>query len=221
MPDEHYTERSIRLPETFWCYEPLIESQTTPLPATASGFITFGCLNNFCKITSSTLQTWRGLLAAVPNSRLLLHARIGSHRDRIREALAGNGVDPHRLEFVDKLSLPQYMEQYHRIDIALDPFPYVGGTTTCDALWMGVPVVTLKGQTAVGRAGFSILMNLGLPELVAQTPQEYIQIAADLAGDLPRVAALRSTLRERMKNSPLMDAPRLRATWKRLTAKCG
>ena len=110
------------------------------------------------------------MLAAEPNSRLLLHARIGNHRERIREVLAVHGLDPHRLEFVDHLRLQQYMEQYHRIDIALDPFPYVGGTTTCDALWMGVPVVTLKGQTAVGRAGFSMLMNLGLPELVAQNP---------------------------------------------------
>jgi protein O-GlcNAc transferase len=208
VPDAHYTERSVRLPETLWCYEPVIESRTTPLPAAASGLITFGCLNNFCKITNSTLQVWCGLLAAVPNSRLLLHARIGNHRDRVRQALAGNGLDLHRLEFVDRLPLQQYMEQYHGIDIALDPFPYAGGTTTCDALWMGVPVVTLKGQTAVGRAGFSILMNLGLPELVAHTPPQYAQIAADLAGDLPRLTALRSTLRERMKNSPLMDASR-------------
>ena len=206
--DEHYTERSIRLPETFWCYQPSIESSVNPPPAAESGLVTFGCLNNFSKITDMTLQVWCKLLAAVPNSRLLLHARAGGHRERVSRLFAASGIDPARLEFVGKLTLQQYMEQYHSIDIGLDPFPYVGGTTTCDALWMGVPIVTLRGQTAVGRTGVSVLMNVGLVELIAENAEQYVQIAAALAGDLPRLAALRSGLRERMKNSPLMDAAR-------------
>jgi predicted O-linked N-acetylglucosamine transferase (SPINDLY family) len=100
------------------------------------------------------------------------------------------------------------MRTYGRIDIALDPFPWGGGITTCEALWMGVPVVSLVGRTAVGRGGASILANIGVPELVAQTPEQYVQIAAALARDLPRLAELRRTLRARMQASPLMDAPR-------------
>jgi protein O-GlcNAc transferase len=206
--DAHYVEESVRLPETFWCYEPMTESPVSPLPAISSGFVTFGCLNNFCKITPETIEAWCAILAAVPNSRLILHAHPGSHRDRTRQKLMDHGIDPRRLEFVEKLPLQQYLEQYNRIDIALDTFPYGGGTTTCDALWMGVPVVSLLGQTAVGRGGFSILMNLGLPELVAKNEHEYIQIAAALAADRASLTDLRLTLRDRMKRSPLLDAPR-------------
>jgi len=106
------------------------------------------------------------------------------------------------------MSTEDYFTLYRRIDVALDTFPYGGGTTTCDALWMGVPVVTLVGQTAVGRGGLSILSNVGVPELAARSQDEYVRIATELAGDLPRLAHLRATLRQRMAQSPLMDAPR-------------
>jgi protein O-GlcNAc transferase len=206
--DEHYSEKSIRI-ESYWCYQPPIETlEPTPLPAARSGFVTFGCLNNFCKITPATLQTWRELLAAVPNSRLRLHASPGSHRDRICRFLRDSGIDSERLTFVARLSLAAYMEEYQRIDIGLDPFPYVGGTTTCDALWMGVPVITLCGQTAVSRGGVSILNNVGLPELIADNTGQYVRIAAGLAADLPRLDRLRSGLREKMRLSTLMNAPR-------------
>ncbi|MGD0542162.1 MAG: tetratricopeptide repeat protein [Tepidisphaeraceae bacterium] len=207
--DQPYAERSIRLEETYWCYEPPLDSpDITPPPAASSGFVTFGCLNNFCKVTTATLQAWLRILAAVPNSRLLLHASPGSHRDRISRSLADCRIDPQRLGFVAKLSIAQYLRQYNNIDIGLDPFPYVGGTTTCDALWMGVPVVTLRGQTAISRGGASILTNIGLPELIAHSPEEYVHLATDLAMDLPRLSHLRSNLREKMRGSPLMDAPR-------------
>ncbi len=174
--DENYAERSIRLAETYWCYEPPIDSlEMSPLPAAAKGFVTLGCLNNFCKITPETFLTWSRLLIAVPNSRLLLHATVGSHRDHLHKKLSDQGVDPNRLTFVDRLALPQYMQQYQSIDIGLDPFPYVGGTTTCDALWMGVPVVTLRGQTAISRGGASILTNIGISELIAESPEQYVQ----------------------------------------------
>jgi predicted O-linked N-acetylglucosamine transferase (SPINDLY family) len=214
--DARYTERSVHLPQTYWCYQPPVDGLDLQPPpsdfgelsrAESAGFVTFGCLNNFCKVSPPTFDTWTKLLAAVPNSRLLLHARQGAHRQRLRDELHAAGVGPDRLGFSEMLSLPQYMRQYNQIDIALDPFPYVGGTTTCDALWMGVPVVTLRGSTAISRGGVSILSNIGLHELIADTPEQYIRIAADLANDLPRLSHLRSTLRDRMLHSPLMDAP--------------
>jgi predicted O-linked N-acetylglucosamine transferase (SPINDLY family) len=122
--------------------------------------------------------------------------------------LEQQGVDPRRLRFADFQPPKEYFGLYGQIDIALDPFPYGGGTTTCDALWMGVPVVSLVGKTAVGRGGLSILSNIGLPELVARSEEQYVRIASELAGDLPRLRDLRSTLRQRMERSPLMDAPR-------------
>ncbi len=112
------------------------------------------------------------------------------------------------MEFVDFLPVAKYFGIYRRIDVALDPFPYGGGTTTCDALWMGVPVVSLAGQTAVGRGGLSILSNIGLAELVAEDAEQYVRIAAELAQDLSRLSTLRATLRERMQASPLTDARR-------------
>ena len=126
----------------------------------------------------------------------------------MRDLLERQGIDPRRAKFVGWVPLSEYFKRYEQIDVGLDPFPCNGGTTTCDALWMGVPVVTLAGRTAVGRGGVSILANVNLPELIAQTPEQYVQIATDLAGDLPRLAELRRTLRGRMQGSALMDAPR-------------
>jgi predicted O-linked N-acetylglucosamine transferase (SPINDLY family) len=225
--EEFYSEQSVRLPETYWCYRPVIETPpVNTLPALAEGRVSFGCLNNFCKVSLKTLAAWSRLLEAVPRSRLLLHAYAGSHRDRGRAFFAERGIVAERVVFVDLLPLPEYFRVYQSIDMALDPFPYGGGTTTCDALWMGVPVVTLAGQTAVGRGGLSILSNLGLPELVSYDPDQYVRIAAELAQDLPRLSALRATLRDRMQASPLMDAPRFarnveaayRAMWNRWRA---
>jgi predicted O-linked N-acetylglucosamine transferase (SPINDLY family) len=109
--------------------------------------------------------------------------------------------------FVSFAPLHEFLAVHHQIDIALDPFPYNGGTTNCDALWMGVPIVTMNGRTAVGRGGASVLNQIGLPELVAQDAEEYVKLATDLASDIPRLTRLRATLRQRMQDSPLMDAP--------------
>lgn len=207
--DTFSTERTIRLPHCFWCYEPHeIAPDVSALPAQLNGFITFGSFNNFSKVTEPTLRLWAELLRGVPRSRLLLHTLEGEHRQRVRAIFASAGVSPDRLEFVGFQPMDAFFRLHHRIDIALDPFPYGGGTTTCDALWMGVPVVTLAGQTAVGRAGVSLLSNVGLPELIARTAEEYVAIARGLASDLPRLAELRATLRHRTSASPLMDAPR-------------
>jgi predicted O-linked N-acetylglucosamine transferase (SPINDLY family) len=208
--DGDYCERSIHLPQSYWCYEaPQCAGEVEPLPATEAGYVTFGCLNNFCKVSNQTLGMWVRLLQSVPDSRMILHAHMGSHRLRFNRMLAAEGIDPHRIIFMGVKPLREYLDTYAQaIDIALDPFPYNGGTTTCDALWMGVPVVTLAGQRAVSRAGVSLLTNVGLPELIAQSPEQYVAIARGLARDLPRLGQLRATLRSQMQNSPLMDAPR-------------
>lgn len=202
-----YSEKTIYLPETYWCYAPLyLAPEVTPVPALQHGNITFGCLNKFCKVSDGALAAWAKLLHAVPSSRLLLYAQQGGHRLRVADQLKREGIEPGRLEFVGFMPGREYFESYGQIDIALDTFPFGGGTTTCDALWMGVPTVSLAGQTAVGRGGLSILSNVGLPELVVRSEEQYVQIAAGLANDLPRLIDLRSTLRRRLERSPLMDA---------------
>jgi predicted O-linked N-acetylglucosamine transferase (SPINDLY family) len=138
----------------------------------------------------------------------MLYCPEGSHRQPLLEMLQRDGISPDRIELIARRPRLQYLELYHRIDVGLDTFPYNGHTTSLDSYWMGVPVVTLVGRMVVGRAGLSQLSNLGLPELIARTPQQYVRIVADLAGNLPRLAELRRTLRARMQASPLMDAPR-------------
>ena len=170
-----YSERTIRLPETYWCYSPAGPTpEPSPPPAAAVGYVAFGCLNNFAKVSPPALDLWAEILQRVPRSRLIVHAPPGRHLDAVRERFAGKGISPDRLEFVDKQPWPQYMQTYSRIDIALDPFPWGGGITTCEALWMGMPVVSLVGRTAVGRGGASILANIGMPELLARTPDQYV-----------------------------------------------
>lgn len=204
---ERYTEQSIRLPRTYWCYQPSIDAlETIAPPVMNAGFITFGCLNNFAKITPPVLRAWSEILLAVPDSRLLLHAIAGSHRERVRDAFAGLGVARHRISFAGWLPAAEYMHQYQQIDIALDPFPYTGGTTTCNALWMGVPVITLAGRTAIGRGGVSILSNVGLQEFIAGSVHGYVQLATALANDRNRLEHLRRSIRGQMERSPLMDA---------------
>jgi predicted O-linked N-acetylglucosamine transferase (SPINDLY family) len=201
-----YAEQSIYLPRTYWCYQPV--AGTPPvgaLPASEAGRVTFGCLNNFCKASEPALRAWGRLLRVLPEARLLLHAQAGRHCERVRDYFREQGIAAERVEFVPQLPTAEYLRLYGRLDIALDPFPYAGGTTTCDALWMGVPVVSLAGRTAVGRGGVSILSNVGLPELVAADPEEYVAIAAGLAQDLGRLSELRQGLRGRVQASPLMD----------------
>jgi len=207
--DALYSEESIRLPETFWCYDPLTEQPpVNALPAFENGGITFGCLNYFPKVNDGCLRLWARVLDAVPRSRLLLLVPRGQARDHVLATLEQEGITAHRLEFAARQPRQEYFRLYQRIDLALDPFPCNGGTTNFDAAWMGVPTVTLVGETVVGRAGFSQLCNLGLKELAAETPEQYVALAARLAADLPRLQELRATLRRRMLRSPLMDANR-------------
>ncbi len=212
--EAHYSERTVRLPDTFWCYDPRgmeekLETempQPGPLPALAAGYVTFGCLNNFCKVNPPTLALWAAVMAALPSSRLILLAPTGPPRERI---LKGLGIsDGNRVEFVPLQQRRPYLETYRRIDLCLDTIPANGHTTTLDAFWMGVPVVTRVGRTISGRAGLSQLHHLGLTELAARTDEQFVQLAVDWAGDIGRLDRLRATLRQRMERSPLMDGPR-------------
>jgi predicted O-linked N-acetylglucosamine transferase (SPINDLY family) len=206
--DELYAEQSIRLPATFWCYDPLENTPVVgPLPALTNGYVTFGCLNNFCKVNEGVLKLWAQVMAGVAGSRLVLLAEEGSHRERTLQMLEGLGVSRQRVNFEARRPHPLYLKMYQQIDIGLDTLPYNGHTTSLDGYFMGVPVMTLVGNTVVGRAGLSQLTNLGMPELIAPTPEEYVRIARDLACDLDRLANIRATLRGRMQASPLMDAP--------------
>jgi len=205
--DADYAEESFRLPESFWCYDPLSEEPAVnTLPALAKGYVTFGCLNHPAKASAGVLALWARVLRAVDGSRLILLSPEGPHRHDILRRLEQEGVAPGRVALVAHQPPALYLKVYHGIDLVLDTFPYNGHTTSLDAFWMGVPVVTTVGRTVVGRAGVSHLRNLGLPELAALTPEEFVRIAVELAGDLPRLSGLRATLRERMRHSPLMDA---------------
>jgi len=204
-----YVEKPMRLPDCWCCYDPLCE----PLPigsppAGQLGYITFGCLNNFCKINGPVLGLWAQVLKAVPDSRLMLLCAEGGHRRRTQDFLGTRGIAAGRMEFVMPCPRPEYLRLYERIDIALDPFPYNGITTTCDALWMGVPVVTFAGERAASRAGLGLLSAAGFGELVGQGPEQFVKLAMELAKDLGKLQSLRSTLRQRIEKSPLMDAPR-------------
>jgi predicted O-linked N-acetylglucosamine transferase (SPINDLY family) len=207
--DAFYSEESIRLPDTFWCYDPLtVEPPVNALPAKGYGAITFGCLNNFCKLNDGVLALWAKVLQAVPNSRLLFLVPPGEARGRVLACLENEAVSASRVKFIGRRPRSEYLQLYHQIDLCLDPFPCSGHTTSLDASWMGVPTITLVGKTAMGRAGWSQLCNLGLKELAADTPDEYVANASRLASDLPRLEEIRGSLRQRMMQSPLMDAPR-------------
>jgi protein O-GlcNAc transferase len=202
-----YAEKTVRLPRSYWCYEPAGPTpEVPPSPAADAGFVTFGCLNHFGKASPAALELWGEILRAAPEARFLLHAPEGSARQAVLERLVRAGVQADRVEFVSRGDWGQYLQSLARIDVALDPFPYGGGITTCDALWMGAPVVSLSGGTVVGRGGRSVLSNIGLPELLAETPRQYVEIALALARDVARLSEIRAGLRERMESSPLRDA---------------
>jgi predicted O-linked N-acetylglucosamine transferase (SPINDLY family) len=206
---EAYTEAPLVLPDTFWCYAP--GAGTPPvsaLPALANGYVTFGCLNGFWKLNEGTLALWARALRQLPTSRLLLLGPEGGARARLLDTLRGFGIDAARVEVVSRRPRVEYLKLYGEIDIGLDALPYNGHTTSLDSFWMGVPVVTLVGQTVVGRAGLCQARNLDLPELIAESPEAFVAAAARLARDLGSLEKLRAGLRERMQRSPLMDAGR-------------
>ena len=205
--DRFYTEKSIRLSRSYWCYEALEPlPEVGPSPWESGDGVTFACLNKFGKVTAPALDAWGRILRELPGSRLILQAPYGPHRGRTLQHFAAGNVDPRRVIFLGRTSPAEYFQQYAQVDIALDSFPCAGGTVTCDALWMGLPVVSLAGRTAMGRSGVSILTNAGLPEMVARNVEDYVRLALDLGRDRPRLMGLRRGMRERLRKSPLMDA---------------
>ncbi|HMK49909.1 MAG TPA: hypothetical protein VK435_07635, partial [Thermodesulfovibrionales bacterium] len=211
MTDPYYTERLVRLPRTFLCYVP--ENGGPPvgeLPALRSGHVTFGSFNFFPKVSRTTVTLWSSILKALPGSRLILKAKAFSSESvcaKAREMFDAHGIPGERIELMShKPSYSEHLATYNEIDIGLDTFPYNGTTTTCEALWMGVPVVSLGGTTHVSRVGLSILSNVGIPWLAARTHDEYVRIAVDLALDLEGLQLLRRSLREKLIESPLSDA---------------
>ena len=209
--DALYSERLTRLPNGFLCFAPAVEAPAVAIPpALANGLVTFGSFNNLSKVTAATVAAWARILRGAPESRLLLKNRaLASEeaRQRYRTLFADEGVDGARLEFhawIDPRS--GHLAAYGRIDIGLDPFPYNGTTTTCEALWMGVPVVSLSGDRHASRVGASILTRVGLTELIADTVDGYVTAAVALAKAPERFVELRRELRATMAASPLCDA---------------
>lgn len=213
MTEQFYTEKLIRMPESSLCYKHDPESPDIgPLPALSTGHITFGSFNNFAKVCPEVIELWAKILMAVPGSCLIMKSNSLSDRwtkEYVLDMFLRLGIPGERIElFGWELSKRSHLELYNRVDIALDTFPYHGTTTTCEALWMGVPVVSLAGIAYASRTGVSLLSNAWLPELVAQTAGEYINAAITLSTDIGKLQRLRTGLRDMMLHSPLMDAVR-------------
>ena len=228
--ERFYTERLLRLPDGYVCYAPPPDlPAVTPLPMQARGQITFGCFNNLAKVTPRVLAAWARILDAVAGSRLVLRTHAlgdAAVRDAMHARLRAAGIDPARVEMHGSVPHRDLLRAYGAIDIALDPFPYAGGLTVCEALVMGVPVVSLHGDGFAMRHGLSHLSNVGLGDWSVPDVDAYVALAIERARDTERLAALRTGLRARVLASPLCDAPRfgrglaaaLRQAWR---AQCG
>ncbi|MDW5375702.1 FkbM family methyltransferase [Halomonas sp. HP20-15] len=225
--DAEYTEKLIRLPDDYICYQPpYYKPAVTALPSIKNGYITLGCFNNPAKVNDVVLKEWARLMQELPNCRLLLKGSQYTSElvcKRIYRTMAAAGIAPDRLILEGPVKHQELLEAYRRVDIALDPWPYSGGLTTCEALLMGVPVVTLPGPTFAGRHSATHLINAGMPELVVANWDEYRQRVIELATDLPSLAVIRASLRTYLQQSPVCDDRRfgrhlhkaLRAIWQR------
>ncbi len=213
------------MPDGYVTYTPPIDAPAVgELPAAGGGGVTFGCFNNLAKITPYVMATWAAILKRVPGSRLMLKTHQFSDAptcDAVRAAFAAQGVDAARIVLRGVSCHRAQLAQHAEIDLMLDPFPYSGGLTTCEALWMGVPVLTLPGESFASRHSASHLSNVGLADWIAPDADAYIEMAVARAADLAGLARLRAELRPMMRASPLCDAPRfarnlgaaLRAAW--------
>lgn len=206
----HYVERIWHLPGCFLTYNPPSVAPTVVSPPVLEkGHITFGSCNNIAKLNNSVISTWAEILKLVPSSRLLLKGfafASARGRERITDLFRQSGIAPARIELVDwRADLQSHLDLYSEIDISLDPFPYNGTTTSCEAMWMGVPVICLEGERHSARVGASLLTSLGMESFIAKDIQSYVQIAGTLASDIDRLVALRSTFRAIMEKSSLLD----------------
>lgn len=207
--ETQFVEPIIRLPMGRWCYQPVpFAPEVAPLPADRNGHITFGSFNNTAKYHADVHALWAQVLIAVPNSRLVLKWRTFND-EALRQSVLGQytsrGIDARRIELRGPSFHVGVLKEYADIDIALDPFPFSGGLTSCEALWMGVPVVTWPQSRVVSRQTASLLYSVGMSKLVASTSEKYVRIALALASDRKQLAELRSTMREKMRRSALMD----------------
>lgn len=208
---QKHTEKLIRLPKCFLCYKaPSEAGPSTPLPFLKNQYITFGSFNNLAKINDDVIKLWSQILLSVPNSHFLIKAKPFSSRtikENFVQKFVKFGIDPSRIDVLPLLpNLTDHLQSYRLMDLSLDTFPYAGTTTTCESLWMGVPVVTLRGTAHSQNVSSSLLSAIGsLDGLIANNMEEYIEIAVSLANDIVRLQELRISLREKMKNSPLCD----------------
>lgn len=210
VADRLGTERIVRLPHGFHSYRPPVDvAPPAESPSRANGHITFGSFNNTSKVTGEVVRVWSEILKRVPGSRLIIKsAQMGDEETRRRylNSFVQYGIAAERIDLLARIHAADgHLRAYDRIDIALDPFPYNGTTTTCEALWMGVPVVTVAGNTHVSRVGASLLTHCGLTDLVASDEAGYIATAIELAGDPERLSTLRRTMRDRLNAAPLTD----------------
>lgn len=209
---QHYSERLLALPDGYVCYSPPpYAPEVAPLPALTRGHVTFGCFNNTAKITPAVIALWSRILHAIPGARLVLKAhQLGelATSERVAAAFAGHGIPAGRIDLRGGSPHRALLAEYADIDVVLDPFPYSGGLTTCEALWMGVPTITMPGETFASRHSTSHLSNVGLTEWVVADAEEYVARAVAVAADLPGLATLRAGLRARVRASPLCDGPR-------------
>ncbi len=208
--DKYYTEKLYRLPRGFLCYSPPVEAPyIEPLPLESNGHITFGSFNFPGKITPKVIATWACILNQVPGARLILKYRSfidTSTCERYYQIFENQHIERHRIEFIGLTpSKAEHLSTYSRVDIALDTFPYNGTTTTCDSLWMGVPVIVLAGKRHAGRVGVSLLTQIGLDELIADSLEDYITLAIKLASNRDQLRLYRQTLREMLAKSHLCD----------------
>ena len=207
VADQVHTETLVRLPHSQWCYRPFIaDIPTRDLPSKKNGFVTFGSFNQIAKVSAGTRRLWAEILGSVRDSRLVVAGvSDGPAKEGLMGDLEAAGVSRARISTLPHALLAEYLSSIGDVDIALDTMPYSGGTTTCDALWMGVPVVALHGRRSLSRSAASILSSVGLGEWIAATPEEYVRRAVGFAGDTPRLDALRGTLRGKMRSSPIMN----------------
>jgi protein O-GlcNAc transferase len=205
------TEKPLRVPHSYFCYTPIEKCPATgDTPALKNGYITFGSFNNYAKVSDAIVDVWAAVLKAIPTSKFLLKNQALKDPDtwqHFKARMVERGIDPHRLHYSKfEKSTQDHLRVYQKVDIALDSFPYNGATTTFEALWMGVPVVTLVGNAHVSRVGKSILATLGFDNLIANTSDEFVSICQTLANDIKYVQNFRQTIREKMQTSPVMDA---------------
>jgi predicted O-linked N-acetylglucosamine transferase (SPINDLY family) len=207
-----YTEKLVFLPKCFTCYKPPDSAPpVAPLPAIRKGYITFGSSNNTCKIHPLIIELWAEILKATGNSRILLRFRGGNNpemRERYFKKFEQLGIPRERVEICGWKDFVEYLESYGQVDIALDTFPWNGHTTTCEALWMGVPTISLVGKAFVSRVGLSILSNVGLDSFATSTPEQYVAEAVSVAENLQALAKIRASMRQRMAAGVLCDAKR-------------